>query len=498
MRKGDRLFKKTTVIMLLIVFAICFAVPMAVNAATTVHHIDMHLYQEGDFTELVEDANDDGVHSNASYGAATLSLNQPVVKTYDDLNDHEKAMYDVLNNVTDYIGFNVFDSITFEWGKKMLTGVINDFPQFFYVSSSFDYQTTKWFGNSYVTGIWPMYSMSKDEIASARTTFDNGVNKAMACVNNTMDDAQKALVIHDYLLSNSYYCEDGYYTHSAYGMFKNRRTVCAGYTLAYSYIMNKLGIPCQYMYSESMAHAWNCIEIDGLWYQCDLTWDDTTASYGVNQDAYGIVAHQYFLKSKDYMTNNGHNEFLVRIDDLSTDNTRFDNAFWNDISTPIPVDNGTYYYPDPVMTSSSQAKVTIKSVDKNFNETVLLNTAQYCEAGGNYVACNLAILDGKLYMANSPSSYKGIYCIKNKMTYKVANLDAAPVGLYVEDNQLCYEIKTNSYSAILDKKQVYKKSLTLTHYKNGWDPNYNIYVDMNNDGVINAIDYAIITKQLRK
>ena len=123
------------------------------------------------------------------------------------------------------------------------------------------------------------------------------------------------------------------------------------------------------------------------------------------------------------MSNHGHNEFVVRVDDLETSSTKYDNAFWNDISTPIPVSNGTYYYPDPVMTSSVQAKVTVKSVDKNFNETVLLNTPQYCEAGGNYVACNLAILDGKLYMANSPSSYRGIYCIKDKMTYKVANLE---------------------------------------------------------------------------
>lgn len=483
---------KIVSLIILVVSAISFAIPMAVNAATTVHHAEMHLYQNGDFSEFTES---DYVAPTGR--ASTLAVtDNPIIKTYDSLNRNEKNIYDSLNKYSDKISFLPTDNVTFEWGKKMLTGVINDFPQFFYVSSSFDYQTIAWFGNTYVTGIWPMYSMSNSEIENAKTIFNNGVNKALAQVDDSMDDAQKALVIHDYLLSNSYYADDDkYIAHSAYGIFYNRRTVCAGYALAYSYLLTKLGIPCQYMYSESMAHAWNVVQIDGSWYQCDLTWDDTSARFGVNEDAYGIVCHEYFLKSKDYMTNHSHRDFLVRIDNLETDSKKYDYAFWNDVNTVIPVYNGEYYYPDP-SASGNQTKVTIKKVNKNMGETVLLNTPQYCEADGNFVACCLTILDGKLYMANSPSSYRGIYCIKNGMTYKVSTLDAAPVGLYVEDNQLCYEIKTNSYSAILDKKLVFKKSITKSDYKRGNDPNYNIYVDINNDGVVNAKDYALIQAQL--
>lgn len=494
MKKSTKKFNKFVALFVIVVLAICFAVPMAVNAATTRGHMDLHLYQEGDFSEFAEDE-----YIEPTGRASTLAVtDNPIIKTYDSLNRNEKNIYDSLDKYSDKISFLPTDNVTFEWGKKMLTGVINDFPQFFYVSSSFEYQTQWWFGNTYITGIWPAYAMSNSEIANAKNIFNDGVNKALATVDDSMDAAQKALVIHDYLLSNSYYADDDKnIAHSAYGIFYNRRTVCAGYALAYSYILNKLGIPCQYMYSESMAHAWNVVQIDGSWYQCDLTWDDTSASFGVNNDSYGIVCHEYFLKSKEYMTNHSHRDFLVRVDDLETDSKKYDYAFWTDVNTVIPVYNGEYYYPDPTA-SGNQTKVTIKKVNKNMGETVLLNTPQYCEADGNFVACCLTILDGKLYMANSPTSYRGIYCIKNGSTYKVTSIDAAPVGLYVEDNQLCYQIKTNSYSAIVDKKLIFKKSITTKWYKNGMDPKYNIYVDMNNDGVINAKDLLRIKQQLKK
>ena len=47
--------------------------------------------------------------------------------------------------------------------------------------------------------------------------------------------------------------------------------VCDSYGDAYLYIMkNKLGIPCELVASEVMAHAWNMIEIGGKWYHVDV------------------------------------------------------------------------------------------------------------------------------------------------------------------------------------------------------------------------------------
>lgn len=484
--------KKLVSVLILAVMTVGFALPMIANAAIERGVMELHLYQEGDFTEIVE-AQGELDNDEPTSRASTYSFT-PVTRSYNDLNRNEKKIYDAFNSVASTIIFLPTDNVTFEWGKKMLTGVINDFPEFFYVSSSFSYGYSKLTGK--LSSIDPEYAMSKSEIANAKNIFNAGVQKALSKVDDNMNELQRALVLHDYILSNAYYADDDkFIAHSAYGMFYNRRTVCAGYALAYSYLLHKVGIESQYMYSEAMGHAWNVVKIDGQWYQCDLTWDDTSAYYGSNEDSNGVVLHEYFLKSQSYMEKHSHNEFLVRVDDLKTDSTKYDYAFFTDVSSPIPVYNGQYYYLDP---NFSNKTVKVKVVNKDLSERELLSTAQYCDSNGIYMAANITICDGKPFIAvyhpTSSSGQRGIYCIINGASYKVNSLSAPPVGLYVDDDNLInYQIKTNSYTALLDKKTMYKKSIT-TRYKNRLDDKYNAYVDIDNNGVVNAKDYAMIIR----
>ncbi len=53
-------------------------------------------------------------------------------------------------------------------------------------------------------------------------------------------------------------------------------SVCAGYSRAYQYILQKLGIPCYYCTGSSGEdHAWNIVKLDDGYYNVDVTWDDT-------------------------------------------------------------------------------------------------------------------------------------------------------------------------------------------------------------------------------
>ena len=57
----------------------------------------------------------------------------------------------------------------------------------------------------------------------------------------TMTDEQKALVIHDYLVSHAEY-DLNYKNYTSYGVLMDGRGVCQSYALAYMYILNHLGI----------------------------------------------------------------------------------------------------------------------------------------------------------------------------------------------------------------------------------------------------------------
>ena len=58
------------------------------------------------------------------------------------------------------------------------------------------------------------------------------------------------------------------------GSLYRKKAVCKGYTSAMVYFCNAAGIECFTAYSEG--HAWNIIKLDGIWYESDVTWYDTT------------------------------------------------------------------------------------------------------------------------------------------------------------------------------------------------------------------------------
>jgi hypothetical protein len=46
--------------------------------------------------------------------------------------------------------------------------------------------------------------------------------------------------------------------------------ICSGYALLLKYTLDHLGIPAEYV--ANVPHAWDVVQLDGEWYQTDLTW----------------------------------------------------------------------------------------------------------------------------------------------------------------------------------------------------------------------------------
>lgn len=106
------------------------------------------------------------------------------------------------------------------------------------------------------------------------------------------DDFEKALFIHNYIIENCRYQIDGGagYDATAYGCLVGGSAHCEGYAKAFAYLAQKAGIHSIVVTGvtdDGENHAWNQVEIDGEWYNCDVTWDDTD----VDDDK----RHIYFL-----------------------------------------------------------------------------------------------------------------------------------------------------------------------------------------------------------
>ncbi len=113
-----------------------------------------------------------------------------------------------------------------------------------------------------------------------------------ACISQGMTDLEKVISAHDWLVTNcqydpyigtggKYIASDGTVydedplVYTSYGAFVNHNVVCQGYALAFKVLMDRAGIPCCYVKSDAMNHAWNMVQLDGNWYHVDVTWDDS-------------------------------------------------------------------------------------------------------------------------------------------------------------------------------------------------------------------------------
>lgn len=140
-----------------------------------------------------------------------------------------------------------------------------------------------------------------DQIKIAINQIENVKNNIINSLTGT--DYDKIMKIHDYLVDNIDY--DSTYqatgTYSIYGALVGKKCVCEGYAKALKYLANQAGIKCEIMQGtgtnssgQTESHAWNCVKIDGIWYEIDATWDDPIIignGYKSN-----IYKYRYFLK----------------------------------------------------------------------------------------------------------------------------------------------------------------------------------------------------------
>ncbi len=381
------------------------------------------------------------------------------------------------------------------------SNVINDNPDLFFVSSSYQYNYYP--STNCVAYIFPAYAMTSGEIAAAQEIFNAGKEKALAQVDSSMDDLQKALVLHDYICSEGIYpvleynsnnelTNDEDIWHSAYGFFYNKVAVCAGFTLTYSYLLKQLGIDCEYVGSNDMGHAWNKVKIDGSWYNADLTFDNFDTASGVN--TYGSVRHVHFLKSDDYFASESGSYHTggVTYDSCDAVSTTYDSAFWDTVTSRFYVLNGNYYYLKP---ASNYYSVTLTKRTQAGAETTVgsaFSTASlgYTSSGASFTdsLARLAYLDNRFYVVASRNIYSVLF---SGTRYTITSVTNYCNGLGVnDDNNLFWQPYNDSTSVnVLDKLEYYNTYLTTTK-----GSNYNNYPDINLDGVINAKDYALIIK----
>lgn len=231
-------------------------------------------------------------------------------------------------------------------------------PQYYFINGGYAYIESR--GILVPTFYTEFQSGSKR--SKATQAMKNQITSCESAIAAAGSAEQKAKVAHDYIVKKVKY-DDNYLTNpenpfhqSAYSVFCDDHSVCAGYTKAFEMLMNGAGIDTIALLSTD--HAWNMIKINDSWYHMDCTWDDMDGYSGYE------MIYNFFNRSESVIRSDGTHEIQSMFDGklpASTLDSGAGNTSIGKCATPSK--------------KTATPKVTYKTVKNGVQVTISSNTS---------------------------------------------------------------------------------------------------------------------------
>ena len=203
-----------------------------------------------------------------------LVFEQEFYPYYHMLNDNEKELYRQIyaNAFAMTDSFKPCVEIFSTNVGRVVEAVFNDHPILFWIETSYG---CKYGADGKVVEISLQYNETAKKAEQSKQKFNEKAEEILSVARTLSSDYEKEKYVHDKLAAKETYNAGASMSQSAYSALVNGETVCAGYTRAFQYLMQQLGIPCYYCRGYSGEnHAWNIVKLYGDYYNVDLTWDD--------------------------------------------------------------------------------------------------------------------------------------------------------------------------------------------------------------------------------
>lgn len=203
--------------------------------------------------------------------------------------------------------------------------VLLDHPELFWVRTDFNYSYIQVTG-AVTSASFNFYDFARtpELLAKAKQDFDRAADEILAGARRYNTALEKELYIHDAINKAAEFDVAAQYSQSAYSVLVTHRSVCAGYSRAFQYLMHKSGIPCYYCMGtadgEAVAatggtetsHSWNIVRTGRSYCNVDCMWDDSVSNaYGKNEYPFFNISDKAFK----YHTRTGQSLKLPQCND---------------------------------------------------------------------------------------------------------------------------------------------------------------------------------------
>lgn len=188
--------------------------------------------------------------------------------------------------------FTPVAAITAGQAKNVVEAVYNDHPELFWLDAEF---SCKYLRTGICVEITLEYNEAIDNLEAARQSFAACAERILSGARELSDPYEKEKYVHDALMQIVEYDSSAGMNQSAYSALVRGKSVCAGYSRAFQYLLQQLGIPCYFCTGYAGGdHAWNIVKLGGIFRNVDVTWDDTeppTYDYYNKSDAAFAATH---------------------------------------------------------------------------------------------------------------------------------------------------------------------------------------------------------------
>ena len=368
-----------------------------------------------------------------------------------------KAMFSYSANV-DISSFNISTKDT----VALFSAIAKYYPSEYSIlsRSDFTYRIVYSPSRKIITGIRFYYDNTLSSDAYQRRVKEtNAAIEALVAKTKGMNDFEKALYVHDYIILNCEYDLDllnlikaegtldgEVYSerYTEYSVLVNGTGICGSYALAYRAVMNACGVECLYLSSKAMNHAWNMIKLDGKWYHVDCCWDDPTP------DRYGEARRTYFLRTDDEIMKLNHYSWTPN--EYKATSSKY-SAMPRYADTVQKYENGSWY----------------------FLESGLLYKTDSCGNNRSLVspvtATTFDVEDGEIYYSYG----RGIYDLNEKS-------GASTLSYYLPDNA---SGTSREYTYL---RNLYVDGDSVTTYRGIYQENEYEYIKNTQENILGTVD----------
>ena len=189
------------------------------------------------------------------------------------LNEIYRELYDRIKNYED--SAELYASVSTDDFWTAYYAVLADHPEFFWVGSSAQVK------ESAISGKVISYELSTTVEAESRdylrSRLEEAADECIAGIPSDASDYQKIKAVYEYLINTTDYDSGSPDNQNIQSALLNHRSVCAGYSRAFQYILHRMGMFCTYVTGNTADggdHGWNIVRINGNYYHVDVTWGD--------------------------------------------------------------------------------------------------------------------------------------------------------------------------------------------------------------------------------